>query len=350
MSVVRLNSSVINQIAAGEVVERPASVVKELLENAVDASASRIDVATAAGGKNLIRVTDDGIGMSKQDLALSVERHCTSKLTHDLLDIRTLGFRGEALPSIGAVASLKMTTRALGDSDAWQILVDNGMVTGPSPAALSKGTIVEVSGLFQNIPARLKFLKSDRAEANAVTEIFKRIALAFPQIRFAIGGSDRTSLEYAATTHLERVNQILGQEFGDNALEIDSERQGVRLTGYAGLPTFNRGNALHQYFFVNGRPVKDRALAGAIRGAYADFLARDRHGVVVLFLDLDPHQGGCERAPGQIGRAVSRSRVGPRSVGRHLEAGFRRSRASLHLRKCWCHAFRFQASDTPNRV
>ena len=290
MPVIRLSSSVINQIAAGEVVERPASVVKELLENAIDAGATRIEVVTAAGGKNLIRVSDDGAGMSRDDLVLAVERHCTSKLADDLLNIQTLGFRGEAIPSIGAVSQLRITTRQKGDKEAWQITVRDGK-TGPvSPAALNRGTVVEVTNLFQSIPARLKFLKSDRAESGAITELFKRIALAFPEIRFSLTGTDRSALEYPATDRLGRINQVLGSQFGENALEVNARREGVVLTGFAGLPTFHRGNALHQYFFVNGRPVKDKALLGAVRGAYSDFLPRDRHGVLALFLELDPHE------------------------------------------------------------
>ncbi|MBL4726768.1 MAG: DNA mismatch repair endonuclease MutL [Rhizobiaceae bacterium] len=289
MQVIRLSESVINQIAAGEVVERPASVIKELIENAVDAGASRVDVVTAAGGKNLIKVSDDGGGMSQEDLTLAVERHCTSKLSDDLLDIKTLGFRGEALPSIGSVSRLSITTRRVDEPHAWQIKVTGGKIEGPSPAALSKGTVVEVSDLFYSTPARLKFLKTDRAETNAITEIFKRMALAFPAIRFSIHGSDRSQLEYAPAGRLERINQVLGKSFGENALEIDASRENVRLSGFASLPTYNRGNALHQFFFVNGRPVKDKALLGAVRGAYSDFLAHSRHGVLALFVDIDPH-------------------------------------------------------------
>jgi DNA mismatch repair protein MutL len=280
----------INQIAAGEVIERPASVVKELIENAIDANASRIDMVTAAGGKNLIRITDDGKGMSVQDLELAVERHCTSKLSLDLMNIQTLGFRGEALPSIGSVAKLTITTRHKASDCAWRIVVDGGKLSKPQPAALTKGTVIEVSNLFSNVPARLKFLKSDRAESNAITQVFKRVALAFPDIRFSISGSDRSSLAYSPSDSMGRITQILGPEFENNALEIDAVREGFHLTGFAGLPTFNRGNGQHQYFFVNGRPVHDKSLFGAVRGAYSDFLPRDRHGVLVLFLDCEPSQ------------------------------------------------------------
>ena len=280
----------INQIAAGEVVERPASVVKELIENSIDAGAKRISVVTAAGGKNLIRITDDGHGMSRQDLELAVERHCTSKISQDLMDIRTLGFRGEALPSIGSVSRLTITTRREQDENGWSITIDGGKISAIKPAGLSNGTVMEVANLFANTPARLKFLKSDRAETNAITENFKRMALAFPATRFSISGADRSSLDYAPTDLIGRIGQILGTEFEGNALEIDAEREGFRLTGFAALPTFNRGNAQHQYFFVNGRPVRDKALFGAVRGAYSDFLAGGRHAVLVLFLQCDPSQ------------------------------------------------------------
>ncbi|MEZ5871801.1 MAG: DNA mismatch repair endonuclease MutL [Nitratireductor sp.] len=294
MSVVRLSESVINRIAAGEVVERPASVVKELVENAIDAGAGRISISTANGGKTLIRVTDDGGGMDAQDLELAVQRHCTSKLSDDLLDIRTLGFRGEALPSIGAVSRLNLSSRQTDDAGiaehAWMISVTSGKVEGPKPAALSRGSVVEVRDLFHTTPARLKFLRSDQAEANAITDIVKRMAIAFPQIHFSLSGSDRSKLDYAPSDHSGRLTQVLGKEFTDNALEIDAEREGVRLTGLVSLPTYHRGNGQQQFFFVNGRPVRDKQLLGAVRGAYSDFLARDRHPVLALFIDLDPHQ------------------------------------------------------------
>ena len=286
-----LPDTLANQIAAGEVIERPASVVKELVENAIDAGATRIDIMTAAGGKNLIRVVDDGGGMTHDDLALSIERHCTSKLADDLMDIRTLGFRGEALPSIGSVARLAITSReANAGQDAWQIIVEGNRVDGPRPAALRRGTVVEVSDLFQSTPARLKFLKSDRAETNAITEIVKRMAIAYPAIHFSLRGSDRSATDYPASDRAGRMSQVLGAEFVESALVIDAEREGVRLTGLAGVPTYNRGNAQQQYFHVNGRPIRDKALLGAVRGAYADVLARDRHPVIALFVDLDPHQ------------------------------------------------------------
>lgn len=294
MAITRLSESLINQIAAGEVVERPASVVKELVENAIDAGATRIELVTSEGGKNLIRVTDNGDGMGPEDLALAIERHCTSKLTNNLLEIKSLGFRGEALPSIGSIARLEITSRLKGSENAWSICVDNSTITPPKPAALSEGTVVEVSNIFSRVPARLKFMKSDRAETSAITDVFKRMALAFPHVHMSMSGADRSALEYAACDQVMRIGQILGHDFVENALQIDAVRgegnERVRLQGLAGLPTFNRGNALLQFFFVNGRPVKDKSLLGAVRGAYSDFLPRGRHPVLCLFIDIDPQE------------------------------------------------------------
>lgn len=295
MAVRQLGEQIINQIAAGEVIERPASVIKELVENAVDAGATQVEIVTAAGGKTLMRVSDDGSGMRREDLQLAIRRHCTSKISDDdLFDIRTLGFRGEALPSIGSVARLAIQTRHKDEDHAWAIAVEGGKEQAPVPAARTKGTQVEVRDLFFATPARLKFLKSDRAEAAAITEIVKRIALAYPEIGFSLSGADRQAQSWPAARgsdpHLARIAQILGKDFVDNAMEIDAEREGVRLSGFAGLPTHHRGNAQHQFFFVNGRPVKDKLLLSGLRGAYADVLARDRHPVVVLFIDLDPAQ------------------------------------------------------------
>ncbi|WP_068080997.1 DNA mismatch repair endonuclease MutL [Polycladidibacter stylochi] len=294
MSVRQLSDTVINRIAAGEVIERPASVIKELVENAIDAGADRIDVVTAAGGKTLMRVTDNGKGMTQQDLTLAVRRHCTSKLPeNDLMDIRSMGFRGEALPSIGAISRLSMTTRTQDQESGWSITVEGGRNSEVEPASFNRGTKVEVRDLFFAVPARLKFLKSDRAETTAITDVVKRIALANPQVRFSLSGADRRPLELPACTgekaHLARIGQILGDDFVKNALPIEAEREGVRLYGFAGLPTFHRANSLHQFFFVNGRPVRDKLLLGALRAGYADVLARDRHPVVVLCIDLDPH-------------------------------------------------------------
>ena len=288
-SVIRLDETVVNQIAAGEVIERPASVIKELIENAIDAHSTRIDIVTSSGGKTMMRVSDNGHGMTEDNLVLAVERHCTSKLSNDLMDIRSLGFRGEALPSVGSVSRLTITSRAKSNESAWKISVSGGKISGPTPAALGEGTVVEVSDLFYATPARLKFLKSDRAETNAITDVFKRIALAFPHIRFTISGDDRSALDYPATTQFDRLTQVLGREFTENSMKIDAGREGVSLQGFASVPTFHRGNALAQYFFVNGRPVKDKALLGAVRGAYMDVLPRGKHPVLALFLDLDPH-------------------------------------------------------------
>lgn len=295
MTVRQLGEQLINQIAAGEVIERPASVIKELVENAVDAGASQIEIVTAAGGKTLMRVSDDGAGMRRGDLKLAVRRHCTSKISDDnLFDIRSLGFRGEALPSIGSVARLGIQTRHADEDHAWAIAVDGGKEQEVIPAARARGTQVEVRDLFFATPARLKFLKSDRAEAAAITEIVKRIALAYPEIGFSLSGADRQPQSWPAARgsepHQARIAQILGADFVENAMELDAAREGVRLTGFAGLPTHHRGNAQHQFFFVNGRPVKDKLLLSGLRGAYADVLARDRHPLVVLFIDLDPEQ------------------------------------------------------------
>jgi len=293
-----LPEAAVNRIAAGEVIERPASAVKELVENAIDAGATRIDIEIEAGGAALIRVADDGCGMTREDLLLAVERHATSKLdasddgTVDLLNIAHLGFRGEALPSIGSVSRLSITSRAGGGEDAWRIEVDGGRIADPEPAALTRGTRIEVRDLFYATPARLKFLKSERAETMAVSEIIKRLAMAHPEVAFALKSNGRTLVdvsvegELTGKARLHRLGRVLGREFEENAVEIDAEREGVRLTGFAGLPTFNRGNAQLQFLFVNGRPVRDKLLIGAVRGAYQDFLARDRHPAVALFVDL----------------------------------------------------------------
>ncbi|SFI57520.1 DNA mismatch repair protein MutL [Phyllobacterium sp. CL33Tsu] len=293
MPIKQLTETIINQIAAGEVIERPASVVKELVENSIDAGATRIEVVTAGGGKNLIRITDNGSGIRSDELALAVARHCTSKLTNDVHDIRALGFRGEALPSIGSVSRLSLKSRTSDADSGFEISIHGGRQDGPRPTPMNGGTIAEVRDLFFATPARLKFMKTDRAEASAISDVVKRIAIAFPHIRFSLAGSDRTPIELAATGAgssgmLERISQVLGKEFPENAIAIDAERDGVRLTGFAGIPAFNRGNSLHQFAYVNGRPVRDKQIWGAIRGAYADVIARDRHPVVVLFLNLDP--------------------------------------------------------------
>jgi len=296
MPVRQLSEAVVNRIAAGEVVERPASVVKELVENALDAGASRIDVLTDGGGRRLICVTDDGAGMSRADLALAVERHATSKLVDDdLVSIDTLGFRGEALPSIGAVARLSIATRHKDEPHAWSIEVDAGAKSQPKPAALGEGTRVEVRDLFYATPARLKFLKLDRTEAEAAREVVRRLAMSRPDVAFTLAGEERAPVTFAATLpgatgRLARLGDVLGGEFRANAVAIAAEREGVTVAGYAALPTLTRANALGQYLFVNGRPVRDKLLLGAVRAAYADYLPRDRHPLVALFVTLAPRE------------------------------------------------------------
>jgi len=296
MPVRQLSEAVINRIAAGEVVERPASAVKELVENALDAGARRIEVATEGGGRRLIRVTDDGAGMTRGDLALAVERHATSKLDgDDLLAIRTLGFRGEALPSIGAVAKLTIATRHADEPHAWTLTVDAGDKSEVRPAALSEGTRVEVRDLFHATPARLKFLKTDRTEAEAVREVVRRLAMSRPDVAFTLAGEDRAPVTWAAALpggagRLARLADVLGPEFRANAVEVQGEVHGVAVEGFAALPTFSRANALGQYLFVNGRPVRDKLLLGVVRAAYADYLPRDRYPMVALFVTLDPRE------------------------------------------------------------
>lgn len=290
MNIKQLSETLVNQIAAGEVIERPASAAKELIENAIDAGATRIEIATAGGGKSLLRVADNGSGMEAEDLELAIRRHCTSKISDTLFDIRTLGFRGEALPSIGSVAKLSIASRRAGSSEGAEIVVAGGKVSPVRPAAANPGTTVEVRDLFFATPARLKFLKTEKAEAAAITEVVKRMAIAFPAIRFVLSGSDRSTLELPATgdDHLARIAQVLGSDFRDNAIALDAEREDVRLGGFAGLPTFHRGNSAHQYAFVNGRPVQDKQILSAIRGAYAETMPQGRYPVAVLSLTLDP--------------------------------------------------------------
>lgn len=295
----QLDDSAINRIAAGEVVERPASAVKELVENAVDAGAKRITVEYADGGKTLIRVTDDGCGIAPNDLPLALSRHATSKIDgSDLLNIHTFGFRGEALPSLGAVGRLTITSRAAGHEGA-EITVNGGQTGAVKPAALNGGTVVTLRDLFYATPARLKFLRTDRAEAQAIGDVVKRLAMADPFVSFTLrdvsgGGEGRNVFRVGAeqgdlfdALH-GRLAQVLGREFADNALQIDAEREGLHLTGFAALPTYSRGSAVAQYLFVNGRPVRDKLLVGALRGAYFDFLSRDRHPAAALFIDCDP--------------------------------------------------------------
>ena len=301
MPIRRLPPETVNRIAAGEVVERPASAIKELVENALDAGATRIEIQADGGGLTRILIADDGCGMAADQLALAVERHATSKLEADdagdvdLLRISTLGFRGEALPSIGSVARLTITSRPREGGDAHQITVEGGDQRPVAPAGFPgpHGARVEVRDLFYATPARLKFMKSERSEAMAISEEIKRQAMAHETVAFTLDLDGKTTLRLPAehpgdAGRLKRLAALLGRDFEANALLIDQARDNVRLTGYAGLPTYSRGNAGHQYLFVNGRPVKDRLLQGALRGAYADFLARDRHPAAVLFLEIDP--------------------------------------------------------------
>ncbi len=295
----QLDDAAINRIAAGEVVERPASAVKELVENAIDAGATRIAIDIADGGKTLIRVTDDGCGIAPEDLPLALSRHATSKIDGtDLLNIHTFGFRGEALPSLGAVGRLTITSRVPG-ADAAQVHVSGGKIEPVKLAALRAGTVVELRDLFFATPARLKFMRTDRAEAQAINDTVKRLAMAEPSITFVLrdvsgGGegrvtfrADRENGDLFDALHA-RLARVIGREFAENALQIDATREGIRLYGYAALPTYSRGAAVAQYLFVNGRPVRDKMLTGALRAAYFDFLSRDRHPAAALFIDCDP--------------------------------------------------------------
>jgi DNA mismatch repair protein MutL len=298
----RLSEGTINRIAAGEVVERPASALKELAENAIDAGARNIHIHVVNGGLSLIRIADDGCGMSAAELQIAIERHATSKLPvdetggDDLMAIGTLGFRGEALPSIGSIARLSIVSKARGASDANSISVEGGYASPVSPEAFSSfaahGTIIEVRDIFFATPARLKFMKSDRSELNAIVETVRRLALSRADIGFRLHADDRLVLRVEPEDgdffdgRLRRLAAILGSDFADNAMRVDAQRGDVRVTGYAGLPTYSRGTSAHQFLFVNGRPVRDKLMVGAVRGAYADVLARDRHPAVALFLDL----------------------------------------------------------------
>ena len=289
MSIRRLPAHLVNRIAAGEVVERPAAALKELVENAIDAGATQVAVSLAGGGIDRIEVADDGCGMAPAEMALALERHATSKLPDEAIDaVTTLGFRGEALPSIASVARLTIESRERG-RDGWSRTVDNGDLMAEAPAAIPPGTRVRVEGLFAKVPARRKFLRSERSEYAACVDVVKRLAMARPDIGFSLDhGGRRTLLVPPGESGPDRVAALTDRALADASVGVDFEREGVRLTGVAGLPTFNRGVADHQYLFVNGRPVKDRLLVGAVRGAYADMLARDRHAVVALFLEVPP--------------------------------------------------------------
>src|SRR5438094_394475 len=288
MTIRQLPPVVVNRIAAGEVVERPAAAVKELVENAIDAGATRIEITLREGGQALIAVADNGAGMSRDELVLAVERHCTSKLPDDdILEITALGFRGEALPSIGAVSRLHITSRPPGAESAWEIAVEAGIKHDPVPAAYPPGTRVEVRDLFFATPARLKFLKTARSERDQAVDTVRRLAMACPAIAFTVIGDDERVLLRlpAAASREARLAALLGRDFAENSVPVMAGRQGFRLTGQIGLPTLNRGLPRDQYLVVNGRPVRDRLLVGAVRGAYQDVLARERHPVVALFLD-----------------------------------------------------------------
>jgi DNA mismatch repair protein MutL len=299
MAIRLLPPVLVNRIAAGEVIERPAAAVKELVENAIDAGAARIDVTLREGGQALIAVADNGGGMTAAELVLAVERHCTSKLPEDdLLRIASLGFRGEALPSIGAVSRMRITSRPPGADSAWEIAVEAGGKAAPVPAAHPLGTRVEVRDLFFATPTRLKFLKTPRTERDLAVDSVRRLAMAYPGISFTvIGDEERVLLRLAAAGDTEaaiarrtRLAALLGRDFAENSVEIDAERGGFRLTGLIGLPTLNRAAPRDQYLVVNGRPVRDKLLVGAVRGAYQDVLARDRHPMVALFVDGPPEE------------------------------------------------------------
>lgn len=286
----RLPEELVNRIAAGEVVERPASALKEIIENSIDAGATSIAVKLADGGLDLIEVTDDGCGMTPADIALALERHATSKLPDEHIEkVATLGFRGEALPSIASVSRLTLESRPRGAAEGWKRVIDHGELTGDGPAALPPGTRIRVEQLFAKVPARRKFLRSPRAEYAACLDIVRRLAMARPEIGFTFEHDGRRVLAVQPGEELAaRVSRLVARELAEDGIVIEAERGSARLGGVAGLPTFNRGVADHQYLFVNGRPVKDRLLIGAVRGAYADMLARDRHAVLALFLEVAP--------------------------------------------------------------
>ena len=287
MSIRRLPEHLVNRIAAGEVVERPASALKELVENSIDSGARRIAISLRQGGIGRIEVADDGCGMDAQEMALALERHATSKLPDDAIEaVSTLGFRGEALPSIASVARLTIESRVRG-ADGWSRIVDNGTVAGEGPAALPPGTRITVDDLFARVPARRKFLRSDRSEYGACADVVKRLAMARPDIGFTLEHDGRRTLSVQpGEDRPARVAGLPDRGLAEASIGIDYERGGARLGGVAGLPTFNRGVADHQFLFVNGRPVKDRLLIGSVRAAYQDMLARDRHPIVALFIDL----------------------------------------------------------------
>ncbi|MEX3017667.1 DNA mismatch repair endonuclease MutL [Gymnodinialimonas hymeniacidonis] len=353
----QLDEAAINRIAAGEVVERPASAVKELVENAIDAQARRVVIEVAHGGKTLIRVTDDGVGMEADDLPMALSRHATSKIDgSDLLNIHSFGFRGEALPSLGSVGRLSITSRA---SDAGHVIrVSGGAHEAVRPAALNRGTVVELRDLFYATPARLKFLRSDRAEMQAISDVVKRLAMAEPAVGFTLKDvTDGERVTFRADPETGdlfdalrgRLTTILGRDFTENALAIDADREGIRLTGYAGLPTYSRGSAVAQFLFVNGRPVRDKLLIGALRAAYMDVLSRDRHPAAVLFIDCPP-----ERVDVNVHPAKSEVRFREPGVARGLiVSGLRHAlaeaghRASSTVADATLQAFAAPPRDLP---
>ncbi len=296
MSLRLLPQNLINKIAAGEVIERPSAVIKELLENSIDAKASNISILIREGGQKLISVSDNGSGMTPSEISLAVERHATSKLPDDnLVDIKYFGFRGEALPAIGAVSNLQIVSRTKENDSGWKIDVNGGKISLPVPSSAVQGTTVKVSNLFFATPARLKFLKSPKSEQNRIIEIFKRICIAHPEISFKLSNENKELFNVPSLSissediRLQRISAILGTSFFHNTIPVIANREGFQLTGYAGLPTFNRGNSSMQYLFVNSRPVNDRILFGALKGAYQDFLASNRYAIAVLFLSAPPN-------------------------------------------------------------
>ena len=336
MTVIRqLGPETVNRIAAGEVIERPASVIKELVENALDAGATAIEVVAVGGGLSMLRVTDNGSGMSREDLALAIERHATSKLSNDdLFDIVTMGFRGEALPSIGSIARLSISSRLRDAAEGARIVVDCGAKGQVSPAGLNPGSIVDVRELFSATPARLKFMRSERAETQAIVEIVKRLAMAHPVVAFELVTDDKAPLRFAAQTadadgQLQRLARIMGREFLDDALAIDGKRGAYTVGGFAALPTLHRNDAGQQFLFVNSRPVRDKLLLGAIRAAYGDLVPKGRHPMFALFVsvptdavDVNVHPAKTEvrfREPGEIRSLVINA------VRRALEAAGHRA-------------------------
>lgn len=342
MTIRVLPTVTVNRIAAGEVIERPASAVKELVENAIDAGATRVEVHVKGGGKVSLSIIDNGRGMSAAELPVAVQRHATSKLPDDdLLNVQFLGFRGEALPSIGSVSRMEITSRPEGADSAWSIRIEGGEVSEAVPASHPKGTRVEVRDLFYATPARLKFLKSDSAEVRQISDMMQRIAMANPQVSFHYTSEGRTLLRVESSqeelfdARLKRLADVVGREFGENAIPVSAEREGAKLFGFAGLPTYNRGTSMAQYLFINGRPVRDKLLLGTVRAAYQDFLARDRHPVVALFVDVP-----CEEVDVNVHPAKAEVRFRDAAVIRGMiigalkhalaDAGFRASTTVSH--------------------